>query len=282
MKKSSLFKEISDQLKNYLRSMDWIFALKEYLNYQRQAGSVHDVHSPFVFNLFNTIIRDRTPYYIYERIESLRSGYLLDERGITVMDFGTGGGEKGVSRTMKIQSIARRYLQSGSFAQLLFRMVNHYRPDVILELGTSLGITTMYLAAPHRNSRVITLEGCPATAELARSSFEKMHFKNIELFTGPFSNTLPAILSREKLIDFAYLDGNHRLQATLDYFNFIKPLLHEDSIVVLDDIHWSREMTRAWNLLKNDPGISITIDLYKMGIIFFRKGITRQHFTLRY
>lgn len=261
--------------------MDKLFAARHFLRYKLFGGTAHDVHSPFVFDLYNTVIQDETPFYIFEDIEAVRAKLLLDDTVLEVTDFGTGRTEKD-TRKLKISSIAGNFVQPAKYGQLLFRLVNHFRPKTILELGTSLGISTLYLAASDRKSSVYTLEGCPSTAAKARENFNSLGFRNIQVYTGEFGDTLPIVLKTLSSLDFVYFDGNHRKAATLDYFGQCLPFHTNDSVFVFDDIHWSHGMEEAWQTIRSSPEVTTTIDLFHVGLVFFRKGVSPQHFTLKF
>jgi predicted O-methyltransferase YrrM len=258
--------------------MDTLFAASKYLSYRLRASNEHGIHSPFVFDLFNNVIKDETPFYGFELIESLRSRHLLDIRKINITDFGTGNNK----RQERICDIARKSVKSKKFGQLLFRLVNKFNPENILELGTSLGITTLYLSLPKKDSKIITLEGCPETAALAQNNFNRLKRTNIELICSDFTESLPEALKKFNQLDMVFFDGNHRREATLSYFNQCLNLVTENSVFIFDDIHWSREMELAWKEIKRNNKVSTTIDLYQLGIVFFQKGMTKQHFTLRF
>lgn len=258
--------------------MDTLFAAGKYIKYRLRAADAHDIHSPFVFDLFNNVIKDETPFYGFELIESLRSRHLLDIRTINITDYGTGNNK----RQERICNIARKSVKSKKFAQLLFRLVNKFNPENILELGTSLGITTLYLSLPKKDSKIITLEGCPEVAALAINNFNKLKRTNIELICGDFKLTLPKALKNFSQLDMVFFDGNHRRDATLSYFYQCLNLATESSVFIFDDIHWSREMEQAWEEIKKHNSVSLTIDLYQLGIVFFQKGLAKQHFTLKY
>lgn len=258
--------------------MDRLFALKKYVKYRLSAGTAHDVHSPFVFDLLNDVISDETPFYGFDLLESLRSQLLLDRKTIKVTDFGTGENQ----REERICVIAKKSLKSVKYAQLLFRLVNKFNPENILEIGTSLGLTTLYLSLPQKKNTVITLEGCPGIAEIAQKNFNRLKRANIELLTGEFSQTLPLAIRKLPRLEFVFFDGNHQKKPTLDYFNQCLQNATENSLFIFDDIHWSSEMDEAWEKIKTNEKVSLTIDLYQLGLVFFRKGIVKQHFTLKY
>lgn len=260
--------------------MDKLFAVRNYLKYHIKSGTAHDVHSPFVFDLLNNVIHDQAQFYCYGPIESLRSKLLLDQRTIQVSDFGAEG--NGKISTKKISTIAKHSLQEKKYAQLIFRLVNFSNAKTILELGTSLGITSLYIANAAKKSHFITLEGCPEIANIAQENFDRMKCKNIELVVGNFDVKLPETLSELMQVDLVYFDGNHRKQATLDYFNLCLTKKTKDSVFIFDDIYWSREMKEAWDEIIVNENVTVSIDLFKLGIVFFRSGIPKQHFRLKF
>ncbi len=261
--------------------MDKIYAVSSFLRHKLLGSTSHGVHSPFVYDLLNKVILDETPYYFYEDIESLRSKLLLDERVIEVRDFGTGG-QGNSNRKLKISHISKNFLQSKRNAQLISRLVTFFRPVNILEIGSSLGITSLYMAMPNRKCEVITLEGCPQTAAVAKENFIHLGIENINLITGEFDITLPEILKKSDKFDLVYFDGNHTREATLRYFEWCLRKQHSQSLFIFDDIHWSREMSAAWKIILNHPRVTISIDLFQLGLVFFQAGVHKQHFNLKY
>ncbi|MDD2793734.1 MAG: class I SAM-dependent methyltransferase [Sediminibacterium sp.] len=233
-------------------------------------GKGHGVHSPFVFELITRVLNDDRDFYMYQPIEALRNELLTWTSEITIEDFGAGSRVK-KSPVRKISAIAASSLKPKKFGQLLFRLVNHLSPQTILELGTSLGITTSYLASANSSARVITMEGSAAVADIAKSNFMKLGLSNIQLVTGNFDHTLAPTLEQLDQIDFAFLDGNHRYEPTMRYFNQVMNKAHANTLIILDDIHWSREMEQAWEEVKRDPRVSLTIDLFYIGLVFLRR-----------
>jgi predicted O-methyltransferase YrrM len=183
---------------------------------------------------------------------------------------------------VRVKDIVRHSSVSKKYGEFLFRLVRHYKPASLLELGTSLGISTIYLGLAAPESRIITIEGCIDSANLARENFEKAGLKNITVITGTFEEKLETSLGEMPSPDLIYLDGNHRKEPTLAYFEHCLPHVHANTVFVLDDIHWSAGMEAAWNIIRNHPRVTACIDIYHMGIVFFREGLSRETFTLRY
>jgi predicted O-methyltransferase YrrM len=257
-----------------------IIFLFRYLKHYFTAGNEHGLHSPFVFELYSHIIRPKRNFYVFSKIEKLRKQLLHSSEKIDVKDFGAGSKvEKGNLRS--VSSIAKYSEKSPRLAQLIFKLVNHFQPEIILDLGTSLGITTIYESFAKEESVIYTFEGCPATARIARKNFAGLQRKNIKLIEGNIDQTLSSTIQNISKIDFAFFDANHRLKPTVDYFNICMEKAHEHTVFVFDDIHWSDEMEEAWEKIKADERVTLTIDLFYIGLVFFRKKQPKQNFLLR-
>ena len=258
--------------------------LNKYIQYRLKAsnGKGHGTHSPFVFEFITQVLNDDRTYYCYDHIERLREKLKLDNTLLTIEDFGAGS-RVNSHYQRAVSSIAKSALKPKKFSQLLFRMVNHYQPENILELGTSLGITTSYLASANTNARVTTMEGASAVADVAKSNFQSLQLNNIALVQGNFDETLSSAIEHIPQIDFAFIDGNHRRDPTIAYYEKLLPKTHEHSILIFDDVHWSKEMEEAWEHIKNDSAVTLSIDLFFIGIVFFRKeNKTKQHFVIKF
>lgn len=257
---------------------------KKYLHYLITAenGKGHGVHSPFVFNFIKEVLNDKTAYPCYEQVELQRKQLLKDTNIIEVEDFGAGSSVI-KSNTRVVKNIAASSLKPRKFAQLLFRIVQYYKPKQMIELGTSLGITSSYLANGNPAATLNTGEGSSSIAAIARETFRKLNIKNVVLTEGDFDHTLTPLLQQLKVVDFAFVDGNHRKEPTLAYFNQLLLYAHPESILIFDDIHWSREMEAAWHNIQQHPSVTLTIDLFFIGLVLINPDFkTKQHFTIRF
>lgn len=250
-----------------------------YLVHWLRSSNENDVHPPFISDLLTSVIYVKTKYYPYLLIEKLREQLIDSKKKITTVDFGAGGKSSG---SKKICTIASKSAKPARQAQLLFRLVNYFQPKNILELGTSLGLSTAYLSAANLKSKIITLEGSPETAKIATKNFKKLNLKNIEQVVGNFDDTLPKVIDNCESLDFVFFDGNHRKEPTLSYFKQCLKKANENTVFVFDDIYWSDEMIVAWNEIKKNEEATITIDLFFMGIVLFRKGQEKEHFSIRF
>ena len=241
----------------------------------------YSLHTPFVFQFYKEIVRDERQFYAFAEIEALRGKLLNDNRTIAAHDLGTGSGNK-KNNLRKVSSIAKNALSNSKFSSLLFKMILRFRPRSVLELGTSLGINTAYLAKADSNIPVVTMEGCPETIAIARKSFEEAAIKNVKIVSGNIDETLPKLLQEIETVDFIYFDANHSKAATLNYFNLCLSKINKNSIFVFDDIHLSREMHEAWETIYHHPMVTVSLDIFDAGIVFFNKGLKKQHFVLEY
>jgi len=255
-----------------------------YLTYffTASSGRGHGVHSPYVFNFIQQVLNDRTPYTAYAPIEERRRQLQTNTRQIEVEDFGAGS--KVIRSNQRvIKDIAGSSLKPRKYAQLLYRMVRYYQPATVVELGTSLGITSAYLASANPSALVYTCEGSDAIATIAQETFSRLQLQNIRLLRGDFANTLPRLFTSVNQADFVFIDGNHRKVPTIDYFNRFLASAGPNTIFVLDDIHWSAEMEAAWQTIQQNTAVTLTIDLFFIGVVLINPDFkVKQHFTIRY
>lgn len=240
------------------------------------------MHSPFVFDFILNVLNNKSNYQPQLEIEQLRNQLLKDKRIIEIEEMGAGS-RIDSSKQRAVSQLARSALKSKRLAQVLFRLARHYQPKTIVELGTSLGITTCYLSKANPASSIITIEGNDATATIAKENFQKLGCANIQLLQGNFDNLLPNIMSQLPFIDLAYIDGNHRYEPTINYFRQFLSKTHNDAILVFDDIHWSAGMEKAWEEIKTHPSVQYTIDIFFLGFVFFRQEFkVKQNFLVRF
>ncbi len=239
------------------------------------------MHSPFAYRLIDKVIYDFHAKPQYDKIESLREVLLRDERNINITDLGAGSHVNN-NRQKQVKTLAKNALKPAKLAQLIHRLAADTKPDNIVELGTCLGLTTAYLATAAPEAQVISIEGCPETAAIAEENLSSLGITNSGILVGNFDKLLPGVISVLPHLDFIFIDGNHRKDATLNYFRWCLPKLGEKSIMIFDDIYWSQGMKEAWNEIKAHPDVTVTIDLFWIGLVFVRKGQAKEDFRIRY
>ena len=268
---------------------------RKYLYYYLTAANSrgHGIHSPFVFDFVTKVLNDERAYPAYSTVEGLRYGLLRNGTLLEIEDLGAGSvhagkwtvGEKetrSFSRSQSVASIARHAAKPPLLGKLLFRVARHYEPSTILELGTSLGLSTAYLSCGAPDARVYTVEGAPAVAAIAEANLRKLGL-DIRPITGHFDTVLPGLLAGMSAVELAFIDGNHRFEPTMRYFDMICSHAARSSVLIFDDIHWSAEMEAAWAAIKADARVYLTIDLFFLGFVFLREEFkVKQHFTIRF
>ena len=296
----------------------YLYRVSSWLKHQLTARNTggHGVHSPYLFEWVRMVMSDKNTYYVWDEIEEIRQEMLKDTRELEFVDYGSGGPlptspSKGRSANMRrVCDIAKGSLARRKDAQLLARLVGWLgRPLLtspsrggigdeasedrkgltIVELGTSLGVTTAYLAAMDSRNKVVTYEGCPAVAEVAQANWEKLGLSNIACVVGEITvdslqlavDSLQLAVDSLSGIDVAFIDANHTYEATLTYFNALASRVHEKSVVVVDDIHYNEGMEKAWKAICADERVTTTMDLYRMGLVFFDKHYWRKHYKMR-
>ena len=272
--------------------------IKSYIKFLFHSKNEHGVHSPFVFDLVTKCFYDNTKYPEYETLKSYRKSLLENKNTIEVTDFGAGS-RVFKSNTREIAKIAQTAGITLKNAELLFRIVRYFQPKNVLEIGTSLGLATSALSLGNDKAKIITLEGCPNTLAIAKKMFQVSSFKfpnntvefvNTE-FNLFFENFKPdsslkselaeqTLNSKPQIFNLVYFDGNHSKKATLAYFEALLPTISNDSVWIFDDIHWSADMEEAWKIIKKHPKVSVTIDTFQWGIVFFRAKQEKEHFII--
>jgi len=253
----------------------------DYLKHRLKAKTRHGVHSPFVYRLVDKVIYDFHAKKVYSDIEKLRSELLLDMRCINITDLGAISLLNN-NKQKKVSTLARNSLKPAKVAQLIYRLAADVKPVNIIELGTSLGIMTAYLAKAAPNASVISIEECSETAAIALENLKKLHIGNAELLVGDFDEILPKIIRDKPVLDFVFIDGNHRKDATLNYFKWCLPKLGENSLIIIDDIYRSQVMKDTWEQIKSHPEVSVTIDLFQIGLVFVKKAQAKEDFVIRF
>ena len=257
-----------------------LHTLKSYLNFLLKSKNEHGVHSPFVFDLVTKCFYDKKIKPEYSILKRYRKSLLKNYNTIEVTDFGAGS-KVFKSNTRAINQIAGNAGISKKGAQLLFRITNYFQPESILEIGTSLGLATSALSLGNPNAIITTLEGCPTTLAIAKKQFEKFNFKNINPIETEFQSYLKNFQHPASNFQLIYFDGNHSKQATLAYFELLLPTVTKESVWIFDDIQWSPEMVEAWGIIKIHPKVTVTVDTFQWGLVFFRQEQPKEHFVIR-
>lgn len=252
--------------------------LKAILKYRQKAVNAHGIHSPFVFEFYNEVIK-KTKLGRAPKIESLRSRLLQDKSVISITDLGAGS-RKSQSNERMVKELTKHAAISKKYGELINRIVQYYNIQNCLEMGTSMGIGTAYLAM--NSKKAISLEGCKNIQKQAIQNLHDFGNLNVEFIQSEFAQGLKAAFKIESNYGLIYIDGNHQYEPTVDYFNFLIDKVDNDTFLIFDDINWSEGMRRAWQEIIKSNKINLSIELFRMGIVLKRKEQTKQHFVLKF
>lgn len=255
-----------------------MYQIKAYIKFLLRATNQHGVHSPFVYHFVTKCLYDKTTHEAYAKLKRYKSELSNSKTILQITDLGEGSKtldaqQRAVSKMAKVSS------SSIKDAKLLYRVSTYFTIKKGLELGTSLGMGTYALALADRNAKITTIEGCINTAAFSKSKLKQHHIENIKFLVGNFSKSIPEL--KEDRYDLVFFDGHHNKEATITYFETLLPKAHNDSIFVFDDIYWSKEMTEAWTYIKNHHSVTVTVDTFHLGFVFFRREQAKEHFKIR-
>jgi len=256
------------------------YLIKSYIHFLIKSKNQHGIHSPFVYDLLTHCFYVKSDFKEYSILKKIRKEYSTNNNIIEIVDLGIGSR---VFRSNKrsISAIAKNAGITYKKQKLLFRLIRYFKSSNILELGTSLGMATSAMSLANPAVKIQTVEGCPSTAEVAKEMFKEHDLKNIELINSSFEEFFSKIKDQDIKFDLIYLDGNHNKESTLHYLNILLDHIGDQSVIIIDDIHWSPEMEQAWIEIIDRPEITVSIDTYNWGLIFFRKEQRKQHFRIR-
>ena len=258
-----------------------LFQAKAYLQYLLKAKDPDRIKDNLMSELLEKVCDEDKTYYAFLTLSSLRKKLKKDTRVITVTDLGAGS-KNLKSNRRRISDIARLSVKKEKFATALFRLVESENAINIIEIGTSLGLTTSYIGLANKSAKVLTLEGCPEIAAIARENLRLLQVNNVRIIEGGFDETLPIILKEDTKFDLVFIDGNHTKDATLKYFEMFKNNISKDAILIFDDIHWSKGMSEAWDEIINDPFYTCTVDLFEMGLVFVSSSFQKGNHIVKY
>lgn len=261
--------------------MEKIKIIIRYIKYLLASKNHHAIHSPFVFDLVTNIIYKKTSTNKTTEIESLRMALCENNKLISVKDFGAGSNIN-KNKERKIKDIAKNSSKNKKFGELLYRIVKYFKPTEIFELGTSFGISTLYLSKANSNSNITTFEGCKESAKIAIENFKKLDCTNIDTIVGEFGETFSKKLAEKSNVNMLFIDGNHSEDATIRYFEESIKYSDQKTILIFDDIHWSSGMEKAWDYIKKSQKTRVTVDLFFVGLVFLDQKLSKENFIIRF
>jgi len=230
----------------------------------------HGIHSPFAYKLCEEVFYNKNVFYDFKYLNAIRNGLLCNETKLKIQDFGAGS-KSFKSNTRKVKDIASKGISTAQQSELLYKLLNFLKCRNAMELGTSLGLNTLYLAKVNKESKIISIEGSKELYDFAGDLAKKNKAANIQFIHSVFEEALPKVLGEMNELDFLYVDGNHTYEATLTYFKQALEKRQPGSVFIFDDIYWSKGMTQAWEEIKKHPSVTLSIDTFYFGMVFFKE-----------
>ena len=255
-----------------------MYQIKQYIKFLLKSTNQHGVHSPFVYQFVTKCLYDKKKYDAYKKLQNYRKTLKNSKAELDITDLGEGSKTLG-NEVRKVSQMVSTSSSTKKEARLLYRVAKYFKLSSVLELGTSLGVGTYAFALANENSKIITIEGCKNTSNFTQSQFQDLGIDNTYFNIGAFSFEIEKL--EQKHFDCIYFDGHHNKEATIQYFEALIPKVHNDSIFIFDDIYWSKEMTEAWDYIKAHKAVTVTVDCFHLGFIFFRKEQAKEHFRIR-
>jgi predicted O-methyltransferase YrrM len=256
--------------------MNW-FTVKKYLQYQCRAVNAYQIHSPFVYEFYTQVIKDRTKYPIYNAVNAIKRKLRQQHERITITDCGSGT----YQNSRKLSSIVKKSAQWRPYAELLHKIMKHYNYPEFIELGTSLGFSTVYLATGNPEIQGYTIDACESSLKVAQENFQALNIHNVNIIHGKFETHLDNLLEKMSTSTLIYIDGNHTYTSTMEYFNAILKYKDKLPVLILDDLYYSLEMEKAWQEISNHVSVTLSLDLFKYGIVYFDTRFSKQNFVLK-
>lgn len=239
----------------------------------------HSLQSPFVFDIYReALFPSRRKKIIDASIEKLRKKLLFETRSIGANTKGSGSSIS-KNNAMKLNKIARSGISSRRQSEILVNLAETLGCKTVLELGTSLGLNAMYLAKSKEISQVVTVEGNDRLALEANKHFEEAQIANIKVVASDIDDFWDM---NTRKFDMVYIDANHTFEATVRYFEKSLSILSGQGVIVIDDINWSPDMSKAWTFIVSNFENNITIENSKIGIVFVHKLPKTAHYILRF
>ena len=254
--------------------------VKDYFQYRIKAKSRHGIHSPFVYELVEKYLYQDIDSSISKPIEEIRKALLKDAKSIEFEDLGAGS-KKVKAAQPRVKELAKNSLKPKKYAKLIGQIAQYIKAKNIIELGTSLGTTSLYISRLNPSAKLYTLEGSPAVARIAQEQFDKLEAQNIELIVGNFDTELPKLLAQQSP-DLIFIDGNHTYEATMRYFEMALKAMKNKGILIFDDINWSDGMKQAWTEIKKHPKVNISMDFFYLGVVSINPDFSKEDFVIRY
>jgi predicted O-methyltransferase YrrM len=254
-----------------------IFSFWKYIGFRLTTVTRYKLHSPFLYKLATEAIHGKSDKYIDRLYRQLYQKFAFNSSTTEVVEFNIKKNTKLYSSEVKsIRSIFKQSAISSKKAQVLARLLVLFKPENIIEFGTSLGVSASIFAQASHDSKIYSIEGCSGLASIAQANFDELGFGNIEIQIGHFNHVVNPVLNKIKKVDFVFYDGSDDYKTAINAFESCLPYIGNDGVFIMNSIYRSRAMNKAWDYIKKHNDSIVCIDLFQMGIILFRKEMSKQ------
>lgn len=260
-----------------------MYQIVQFLRFYLNSFSKYRIHSPFVFTLIENVIEDDRWFYAFDEIELRRK--MLQKRNQEIVKNDKGAGSSILKKKdtfVSLKDILKTSVSSPYKGRVLYRLVEYLKLKNGIELGTSAGISAAYLAKACSAGKLFTIEANKELCAVAKVLHRSLKIKNCEIINLEFQPALIKLLPKISSLDYVFIDGDHSFEATTRNFNMILPYTRYNTIIIIDDIYWSEDMTRAWDEIKSYKSVRLSIDLFYFGLIFLSNNFKeKQHFIVK-
>jgi predicted O-methyltransferase YrrM len=239
----------------------------------------HGIHSPFVYSFIRNVLVEARDDEVLKEVRKWHRHIRNKEIELRGKQYGAGSKYFRKKKARKIK--AGKISVSEKYGRLLYHIIKHFRPEQIIELGTGSGVSTAYMAAALGSGECISVEGNSERKKFAEKHLARLSLKNYSLISSDFDSFLKNFTPSDHSF-LAFIDGNHTYSATMRYFHFFRNFTNGNTILIFDDIRWSRGMEEAWKEIIADNRVVVSIDLFKMGILFFNPSVTSQNLIINF
>ncbi len=251
---------------------------KYYLFAKHKKG--HGIHSPFIFNLILNVFRNKKKDEEIISVFDVYNSYRINNKVLKFKEIGAGT-TYNKSKNISIGEIIKRSSVNKKYCKLIYDLVKYFNSINIIEIGSSVGISAAYIAQAAPKANFTSIEGIEEKIKIAKQIATELKLST-EFIQGNFNSILNSVLDKYENLDLVFFDGNHKRKNTLEYFNLCLKKIHNETVFVFDDIHWSEEMEEAWNEIKNHSKVRVSVDLFRMGLIFFKKELSYENYVIKF
>ncbi len=237
-----------------------IYQIRHYLKFLLKSTNQHGVHSPFVYQLVTKCFYDQSNFQEYTKIEDYRKALLKN-------------------KTQLISHIAKPERISKFQTKLLFRLVKYLDCNSILEIGASLGLSAQAMSLGNPKGQITIIGNCPDISQFSKDNFKQQKLNNIQVGSGDFTKMIQD--QKSNTYDLVLFNHQHLKEATLQSFESLLPTIHNDTVFIFNNIYRSKSITESWINISQHPKVTVSIDCYHLGMIFFRSEQQKERFTIR-